>query len=80
MGIAPQLSHGSLRLTTGIDNTDEQIDRFLGGLPEDRRSAARRLAGQPVRLSPAHRQVDLAFRGLRHLGSLYALSPTVFTP
>jgi cysteine desulfurase len=33
MGIPSRLAHGSLRLTTGLDNTDEQIDRFLAVFP-----------------------------------------------
>ena len=33
MGIPASLAHGSLRLTTGLDNTDAQIDRFLGVFP-----------------------------------------------
>ena len=34
MGLPPELAHGSLRITTGLDNTDEQIDRLLAVLPE----------------------------------------------
>ncbi|MEP6872592.1 MAG: aminotransferase class V-fold PLP-dependent enzyme, partial [Anaerolineaceae bacterium] len=34
MGIDPDLAHASLRLTLGMDNTDEQMDRVLEVLPE----------------------------------------------
>mgnify|MGYP002682710078 CR=1 FL=1 len=33
MGIDADLAHASLRLTVGIENTDEQIDRVLDTLP-----------------------------------------------
>ena len=33
MGIEPDLAHASLRLTTGPDNTDAQIDYVLETLP-----------------------------------------------
>jgi cysteine desulfurase len=33
IGIAPRLAHGSLRLTTGLGDTDEHIDRFLEVFP-----------------------------------------------
>jgi len=34
MGIDPDLAHASLRLSLGVENTDEQIDRVLEVLPE----------------------------------------------
>jgi cysteine desulfurase len=33
LGLPPRLAHGSIRLTTGIDNTAEQIERFLDFFP-----------------------------------------------
>ena len=44
MGIPPLLAHGSLRLTTGLDNTVEQIDRFLDVFPRIVERLARELA------------------------------------
>jgi len=34
MGIPPEVAHGSLRVTLGRDNTDEDVDRLLQVLPE----------------------------------------------
>jgi cysteine desulfurase len=34
MGVPPELAHGSLRVTVGLDNTEEQIDCFLDALQE----------------------------------------------
>ncbi len=34
LGLPPSLAHGSVRITTGLDNTDEQVDRFLGVFAE----------------------------------------------
>jgi cysteine desulfurase len=33
LGYPPEIARGSLRLTTGLDNTEEQIDRVLAELP-----------------------------------------------
>lgn len=49
MGIPVEVAHGSLRLTTGIDNTEEQIDFVIDQLPAiiDRLRAMSPLAGKP---------------------------------
>lgn len=34
MGVSPEIAQGSLRLTVGVDNTDEEIDAVLKIIPE----------------------------------------------
>jgi len=49
MGIPVEVAHGSLRLSTGIDNTEEQMDFVIDHLPAivDRLRAMSPLAGKP---------------------------------
>jgi len=56
MGLTHEVAHGSLRISLGHDNTEEEVDYFLEVLPEiiDRLRAMSPLYGESAELKPAN--------------------------